>query len=184
MKMWWMFTLGLAATAASALAAAGDDVPVKDPNGKTLAVVVLCNDCEGGAAKKGCYDGAENGFRKGKACGPCLMKANPVRILEHPYDLHVTGILKDPKGEPIKDRFVKLFMPNGWGHRTKTLDKGQFHLMLGATSERKSSQPLTVDIGSHVDVQNGEKDQYFAMYMLPVDYKGCDAAAAAPDVKK
>ncbi|MBI3784114.1 MAG: hypothetical protein HY270_12015 [Deltaproteobacteria bacterium] len=163
------------------MASSSDEIPVKEPDGKTVAVILLCNDCQNPSDKKECFEGADVGFHKGKDCGQCLIKANPKRSIDYSYDLHITGTLVNDKGEPIKDRFVKLMLPNGWGHRTKTLDKGQFHLMIGATIERKGKEPLTIDIGKHVDQQKGEKDQYFAMFMLPKNYVGCsDAAPAAP----
>ncbi len=176
MKMGWLSLAALAVFASSAFAAA-DEIPVKGPDGKTVAVIVLCNDCQAGPGKKGCEPGAEDGFRKGKKCGTCLLQSNHVRLLEYGFDLHVTGTLTDTDGRPLQDRFVKLFMPNGWGHRSKTFDKGMFRLILGATAERKGKEPVVVDIGTQVDSKKGDSDAYFAMFMLPPNYKACDATA-------
>lgn len=94
----------------------------------------------------------------------------------YPYDLHFRGKLVDAQGQPIKNRFVKVFMANGWSIRTKTSDDGTYRLMLGATAERKSSTPLVVDLGTRLDAPEQNKE-YYAMFVLPDGYKACPAAA-------
>lgn len=177
MKLGWMAALAMMTVTAAAPAARGaEEIPIKDKDGKTYGVIVLCNDCETGS-KKGCNAGAEEGWLNGKPCGKCFLPPNK-GTPEWPYDVHIIGTLTDEAGKPIKDRFVKLFLPNGWGHRTRTYEKGTFRLMLGATAERKSKEPLEIDIGTRVDSQRGA-DPYFALFVLPQSYKPC-AAASAP----
>jgi len=164
-----------------------DQVDLKTPDGKTFGVVIFCNDCAKPKGKGPCDQGAENGWFQGKPCGQCLLKANPNVLVRYPYDLHVTGKLVDADGKPVKERFVKLFMPNGWGVRTRTLDDGTFRLMLGATADREGKTPITIDLGTRTDSKKGE-DPYFAMFMLPQTYTACSAAdapaaAAAPAAK-
>ena len=173
MKQWRILAVGSVMLATSALAAPQDEIPVKSSDGHTVAVIVLCNDCQTGTGK-GCYTGAENGWLNGKPCGQCLLKANAGKVIEYGYDIHVTGTLVDPNGEAIKDRFIKLFMPNGWEVRTKTFDKGAYHMALGATAERKTKEPIVLDLGKRVDVK-GADDANFAMLFLPPEYKRCPA---------
>jgi ribosomal protein S27E len=149
-----------------------EPIPVKDKEGKTYALVVLCNDCRNGSGNS-CFDGAEEGFWKGQPCGKCLLRANGGRLVEVPYDVHLTGVITDPQGRPVKDRFVKLFMQNGWGHRTRTFEDGRFRIIMGATVERKGKEPLVVDLGRFVDQVKDDKDLYFAMYYLSPDFKAC-----------
>jgi len=177
-RCWMVMLLGLLATAAHAKSLP-DQETVKDPDGNTLAVLLLCNDCQS-ASGKTCYTGAESGFLGGKPCGQCLIESNFGTVIKYPYDLHVIGTLTDPEGKPVKDRFVKLFLPNGWGVRSRTTDQGTFRLMLGATAERKSKEPLVIDIGARVDAKKGD---LYAMFLLPESYKPClpGAAKAQPE---
>jgi hypothetical protein len=157
-------------------------VPVKDKDGKTYAMIVFCNDCAD-PTKAGCYDGAENGFLKGAPCGKCFIEQSERAPIPYPYDVHITGVITKSDGTPVKERFVKLFMSNGWGHRTRTLEDGRFHLVLGATAERKSKDNLSIDLGTLVDGV-GEGDQHYAMYFLPVDFKPCAKKASGEANKK
>lgn len=112
-----------------------------------------------------------------------MLDSNYGVMLRHPYDLHVTGKLVDDAGGAVPDRFVKLFLPNGWTVRSKTSDQGAFRLMLGATAERKSRQALVTDLGNLVDSRKG-KDLQFAIYLLPPAYKPCAEAAMSPQKRK
>ncbi|MCK6556684.1 hypothetical protein L6Q96_19220 [Candidatus Binatia bacterium] len=186
MQTRWI-AIGFAALAgwlvpALGLAAATDQVEVKAADGRVFGTIVFCNDCARPTDKGPCDQGAENGWLQGKPCGQCFVKANPNVLIRYPFDIHVTGKLQDAKGQPVKERFVKLFLPNGWGVRTRTLDDGTFRMMLGATAEREGKTPLTVDIGAHTDSKRGE-DPYFAMFMLPQSYNPC-SPEDAPTGKK
>jgi hypothetical protein len=144
---------------------------VKDPDGKTLAVVLDCNSCQDPAKGKDCAGGADNGFFEGKACGKCLLDANfPTRI-PYPYDLQFLGYLKDENGQPLKGRFVRLYLPNTWTVRTRTLDDGLFRLLLGATAERKG-KGLVIKLGDRTMPKDSTAAEY-ALFMLPPDYKPC-----------
>jgi hypothetical protein len=144
---------------------------VKDPDGNTLAVVVDCNTCADPAKGKTCESGAETGFLDGKPCGKCLLDANfPVRI-PYAYDLQFLGYLKDENGQPLKGRFVRLYLPNTWTVRTRTLDDGMFRLLLGATTERKG-KGLVIQLGNRTMRKDSKAPEY-ALFMLPPDYKPC-----------
>lgn len=184
MKLWWRAALiTMMATATAGAASQPDVQPIKDGEGSTFGVLVLCNDCPSGASKKGCHTGAEEGWLEGKPCGKCMLAANYGAQLKYPYDLHVTGTLSDPDGKPVKDRFVKLFLANGWSVRTKTSAQGTFRLTLGATETRKAKQPLVTDLGTRVDSIKGA-DPYYAIFLLPESYKPCSPEAATTDLKK
>ena len=143
---------------------------VQDPDGKTLAVVLDCSSCKDGASKD-CSNGVSAGYSSAKPCGKCLIDANfPTRI-EYPYDLQFVGHLKDENGEPLKGKFVRLYLPNTWTVRTRTLDDGLFRLLLGATAERKG-KALVIKLGDRV-MQKVSKSAEYALYMLPPNYKPC-----------
>lgn len=163
-------------TLACATPALGASDLVKDPDGNTLAVVIDCNSCTDGKGKS-CTGGVESGFFEGKPCGKCLLEANfPTRI-PYPYDLQFIGTLKDENGEPLKGRFVRLYLPNTWTVRTRTLDDGLFRLLLGATVERKG-KGLVIKLGDRMMRKDSASAEY-ALFMLPPDYKPCTADAAA-----
>lgn len=150
---------------------------VKDPEGKTLALILDCNSCADPAKGKSCATGVESGFLDGKACGKCLLDANfPTRI-QYPYDLQFLGYLKDENGQPLKGRFVRLFLPNTWTVRTRTLDDGLFRLLLGATAERKG-KGLVIKLGDRVMAKDSKAPEY-DLFMMPPTYKPCAAAPAA-----
>jgi hypothetical protein len=151
--------------------AATDKVVVKDPDGQVLAVIVDCNSCPNPAKGKNCENGAENGFAAGKPCGKCLLDANfPTRI-SYAYDLQFIGYLKDEDGQPLKNKFVRLYLPNTWTVRTRTTDDGTFRLLLGATAERKGKAQV-IKIGDHVMPKDSKAGEY-ALFMMPENYKPC-----------
>src|SRR5262245_44353051 len=147
---------------------------VKDPEGKTLAVILDCNSCQKPDAKGGkCESGADMGFNDGKPCGKCLLDANfPTRI-PYAYDLQFIGYLKDEKGQPLKGKFVRLYLPNTWTVRTRTGDDGLFRLLLGATVDRKG-KGLVIPLCTRTLPKDTKAAEY-ALYMLPPNYKTCAA---------
>ena len=171
---------GLMMGARIALAEVAPDVlPIKGADGATLAVIVQCNECAAvTSGSKKCHTGPEEGYLNGQPCGKCMITENYGTPLPYPYDLHFTGKLIDADGKPIKDRFVKVFMANGWNIRTRTGEDGAYRLMLGATAERKTNVPVRVDLGTRVDSPKDNKD-YYAMFLLPETYKACPASAQA-----
>lgn len=186
MKSWRVVLLvGLVASVAQA-APMRNELDVRDAEGNVYGKLVICNDCKSDSEKgKTCHPGAPEGWLDGKPCGSCLLRSNLGVLVKYPYDLHVGGTLVDKNGKPIDKRFVKMFMPNGWGIRSKTNDKGVFRLMLGATDARKGKQRIMVDIGQRVDSVSAGVDENFSLYLLPVDYKPCsgeqpDKATANP----
>ena len=184
MKLGWIAALSvMVASTAGYAAQRSDEHLIKDPDGSTtFAVLTVCNDCRSGEGKS-CYSGAEHGWLNGKPCGKCLIDSNYRTLLTYPYDLHITGTLTDPEGNPVKNRFVQVFLPGGWTVRGRTSERGAFRLMLGATADRKSKQPLVVDLGTRVDTQTGT-DPYYALFLLPVSYKPCVAdAMTSPKAK-
>lgn len=150
--------------------------PVKSPDGATLGLLVQCNSCTSatGDSKK-CHNGVEEGYLAAQPCGKCMITENYGATLSYPYDLHFIGKLVDARGQPIKDRFVKVFLANGWNIRSRTGQDGGYRLMLGATAERKSTTPLVIDLGTRADSPKDNKD-YYAMFLLPEGYKACSAA--------
>lgn len=173
MRLMGAFVLLLLATAGP-LYAAQD--AVKDPDGNTLAVIVDCNSCQDPSAGARCESGVDNGFNDGKPCGKCLLDANfPTRI-PYPYDLQFFGYLKDENGQPLKGKFVRLYLPNTWTVRTRTTDDGMFRLLLGATAERKG-KALSIKLGDRT-MRKDSKAAEYALYMLPENYKPCAADAS------
>lgn len=144
---------------------------LKDPDGKTLAVLVDCSTCA--AAKKGarCETGTGSGYQDGAPCGQCLMTANSRVRIPVAYDVTITGHLKDEKGQPVKGKFVKLYTPT-FGVRTRTTDEGQFFLRLGASEERKGTKPILQDLGTRV-MRSDSKATEYALFMLPETHKPC-----------
>ena len=184
MKRVWMGAIigALMVTATLALASANEQ-PIKDEDGHVMAVLVVCNDCRGSTGSKKCHDGAEHGFVGDKPCGQCLVRENADARFEYPYDLHFTGTLTDDKGNPVKNRFVKLFLANGWSVRTRTADDGTYRLMLGAIADRKSNTPVVTDVGRRVDSSTDHAEN-FALYLMPDSYKTCTAVEAAKPASK
>ena len=185
--MKWYLSVGIgliAATMATQVRAAGGTQPVKDSDGNTLAVVVSCDTCkaESGGAGKPCAAGAEEGWLDAQPCGKCLLAANAQQPFAFPYDIHIVGKLLDGTGNPLKERFVKMFTPLGWSMRSRTADDGTFHFIMGATAERKSQSPVLTDLGVHVDTAKGTP--YYTFFLLPESYRQCTAAPAEPAAKK
>jgi len=175
--------VGLWMVAASMAFAASSEQPIKDDDGHTMAVLVVCNDCSGAVDSAKCRDGADRGFVGDKVCGQCLVKANSDAHFDYPYDLHVTGKLVDGEGNPVKNRFAKLFLANGWSVKTRTGNDGSFRLMLGAIGDRKSQTPVVTDAGTRVDAQKAHPDS-FALYLMPDKYQPCTEADAPPAAPK
>lgn len=150
-------------------AGARQDV-IKDAEGKTIAVVYDCSSCKTADDGGECTTGVENGFHDGKPCGKCLLEANFGTRIGYAQDLLISGYLKDGDGKPIKGRYVKLALPNTWNYRTRTLDDGQFRLMLGATLDRKGD-PVRANLGERTESKSGTAD--YMLYMLPEDHKPC-----------
>jgi hypothetical protein len=157
---------------------------VKDPDGKPIAVIVDCNSCNDAQPGAACADGVEAGFHAGQRCGACLIDANYGKRILYPYDLTLSGTLKDENGAPLKQKFVKLFTSANFGVRTRTLDDGRFFMRLGATAERKGSKPLLIDLGTRVMPKDSKAPQY-ALYMLPEGFAACgDKKAAEQPARK
>lgn len=151
--------------------AAASDL-VKSPDGKVLAIVLDCNTCQDPTKGKNCESGTDTGFNDGKPCGKCLLDANfPTRI-PYGYDLQFIGYLKDETGQPLKGKFIRLFLPNTWTVRTRTLDDGMFRLLLGATAERQG-KGLVINLGDRTMRKDSKAPEY-ALFMLPPDFKHCE----------
>ena len=75
------------------------------------------------------------------------------------------GYLKDENGQPLKGKFVRLYLPNTWTVRTRTGDDGLFRLLLGATVERKG-KGLVIKLGDRVMPKDSKAAEY-ALFMLP-----------------
>jgi hypothetical protein len=167
MRMVWLLALSVLVPQ---VALAGQN-EVKDKDGTTWAVILDCSSCKSGNGSE-CVTGVEKGFHDKAKCGACLLESNFGTRIGYPYDLHVVGKLKDEKGEPLKNKFVKLFLPNTWTVRTRTSEDGTFRLLLGATLERKGDKPLLVDIGEHTMRSNSTAENY-ALFMMEPKYKPC-----------
>jgi hypothetical protein len=145
---------------------------VKDPKGKTLAIILDCNSCKAEQGKD-CQGGRESGYSDGADCGQCLLEANFGTRIGYPYDLHIVGKLKDEAGKPLANRFVQVSLPNTWRIRTRTLDDGAFRLMLGATLPKaKSDDLIVVDLGTRTMSSSGDATQY-SFFMLQDGHKPC-----------
>lgn len=171
----WMktvITFSLSALLLPAMVSAKSAV-LKDPDGKSIAVVMSCSSCKGEKGEQ-CITGVEDGFNGEAACGQCAMKSNFGTRISYAYDVLIMGNLKDEKGEPVRGRFVKLFLPNTWTVRTRTGDDGLFRLLLGATAERKG-KPLVVQLGD-LKTTKDSKAEYYALFMVPEDHKPCAPA--------
>jgi hypothetical protein len=175
MKAWLMGVLSVAVVGA-AHAAPRDAQTIKGEDGKPLATVVVCSDCQSGSTgKQQCHTGVEDGWLDGQPCGKCLVNANYDWRLQSPNSLLFSGKLTDAEGKPLKDRFVKMFMANGWAVRGRTSDDGVFHLTLGATQQPRAPKPLLVDVGTHIDAPSDDTKSNYALYLLPPAYKACSA---------
>lgn len=173
--------LSLFLAAAASAAPERSDIEIKNAEGAIIGHIILCADCKdpGSKGAEACAEGAVEGWREGSVCGSCLLRSNWGVLIEYDRDLHISGKLIAPDGNPVGERFVKLFLPNGWSVRTRTAGDGTFRLMLGATLERKGSEPITVDIGRRVDSIVGT-DEHFSLYVVPPNYKPCPAGEPTP----
>lgn len=145
--------------------------PVKDPSGKTLAVIVDCSSCPAGKTGATCRGGVMEGFHDGAACGQCLLDANFGFRIGYAHDLHIVGLVNDENGKPVKSKFVKLYLPNTWTVRTRTGDDGRFRVMLGATIQ-PAGKLVAVDVGTVTLPSGGDANEY-SLLMLPEQYKPC-----------
>jgi hypothetical protein len=187
MKEWLMGVLSVVIVGA-AQAAPPDAQTIKGADGKPLATVVVCSDCQSGSAgKQQCHTGVEDGWLDGQPCGKCLVSANYTWHLLSPNSLLFSGKLTDAEGKPVKDRFVKLYVANGWGVRGRTSDDGVFHLTMGATQQPRAPKPIMIDVGTRVDAPTDDAKSSYALYLLPPAYKACSAQptpAPSEDHKK
>ena len=167
MRMVWVLVLLLFVP----IGASASQNEVKDKDGKTWAVILDCSSCKSGKGSD-CVTGLEKGFHNKAKCGSCLLESNFGTRIDYPYDLHIVGKLKDEKGNPLKNKFVKLFLPNTWTVKTRTRDDGTFRLLLGATLERQAKKPLVVDIGDHTQRADSDTENY-ALFMMEPTYKPC-----------
>jgi hypothetical protein len=144
---------------------------VVDSTGRVIGIILDCNSCKDPGDQKSCVSGVQEGYHDGRPCGECLMTANFGKKLMYPYDLQITGTLNQPDGKPLADEFVRLFLPNTWTVRTKTLETGFFRLMLGATEDR-IGDVLKIDLGARSRPKVAGAPDY-ALYMLAENYKPC-----------
>jgi hypothetical protein len=145
---------------------------VKDPKGKTLAIIQDCSSCKDERGKD-CVGGKETGYSGGAECGQCLLEANFGTRIGYAYDVHIVGKLKDEAGKPLGSRFVQVSLPNTWRIRTRTQDDGSFRLMLGATlPKEKSSDLVVVDLGTRT-MKSAEAGGQYSFFMLHEGYKPC-----------
>jgi len=158
--------LTLSAVAADAKIAVQDAAKVKESDGTVYAVVVDCPQPDP------TYGGSEDSTIGTDRCGQCLIEANWGQPMKYPYDLHIRGTLVDEAGKPLKGKMLQFFLPNGWTVKTRTADNGYFRILLGATAERKSKEPLMTDIGTK-KMRNDNKAAYYAMFLLPDNFKPC-----------
>jgi hypothetical protein len=168
----WMIPIALLLLPNLTLAAKD---PIKDPaSGKAIAYVLDCNTCKSPEKGADCDSGAAKGFSGGAECGECLMVSNFGHRIGYPFDMQITGKLFDENGKPLGGKFVKLYMPNTWTVRTRTLDDGSFRLVLGATLPKQGKLQV-VDLGKRTMRKNSTAKEY-AIYMLPEGYKPCGTA--------
>jgi hypothetical protein len=175
-KLTWHVIVLLLAFAASALAVTiKDEHRIKDSDGKTLAIVVTCSECKQGSKKEGapCRLGVQDGFWDGEPCGQCFIKANWGHRIGYPSDLVLVGELKDAKGRPLTNQFVRLRLPNTWTVTTRTNKNGKFHMTLGATEQRKSRTSIVKELGTFTAEKTTGRDQAFTLYMLPEQFNPC-----------
>jgi len=150
-----------------------DNMRIRGQDNTVYAVIVDCPQPDAGSGPNAtAFGGAEEGRIGSDRCGSCLIDANWGTHLLYPQELVITGKLLDENGGPRAKTMVRFFLPNGWSVKTRTLDDGYFRVMLGATAERKSNQPITVDIGIR-RLKRGKDVPYYAMYILPEHFKPC-----------
>src|SRR6185295_4592855 len=133
--------VALSAVTANAKIKVADSSKVKEGD-TVFAVVVDCPQADP------TFGGSEDGTIGGDRCGQCLIESNWGTVLKYPYDLLIKGTLVDEGGQPLKGKMLQFYLPNGWTVKTRTADNGFFRILLGATGDRKSKDPLTADIGT------------------------------------
>ena len=168
--------VALSAAVAEAKISVSDSNKVKDSEGNVYAVVIDC------PLPDPTYGGAEEGTIGPDRCGQCLVEANWGAPLKYPYDLHIRGTMVDETGKPLKGKMLQFFLPNGWTVKTRTADNGYFRILLGATDERKSKDPLMTDIGTK-KMRSDTKADYYAMFLMPENFKPCAEKKAKPKGK-
>jgi hypothetical protein len=167
-----------------AVAAQAKQDLIKDPKGKTLAIIQDCSSCKDEKGKD-CMAGKEAGYSGGADCGQCLLEANFGTRIGYPYDIHIVGKVMDETGKPLGSRFVQVSMPNTWRIRTRTMDDGSFRLMLGATlPKEKASDLIVVDLGTRTMASTSEKSSQYSFFMLQDGHKPCAKDANAKAKKK
>lgn len=158
--------IALAAVTVEAGITVSEEMRIKDGEGKVFAVVVDCPQADP------TFGGAEEGTIGTDRCGQCLVQANWGVLIRYPYDLYIKGMLVDENGDPVPNQMIQFFMPNGWVVKTRSAETGFFRILLGATDDRKTDEPLTIDIGTK-KMRKGSKMEYYALFMLPEDFKPC-----------
>ncbi len=169
--------VALTAVAAEAKIAVSESKTVKDSEGNVYAVIVDCPQPDP------TYGGAEEGTIGPDRCGECLIQANWGAALKYPYDLLVKGTLVDEGGKPLKGKMIQFFLPNGWTVKTRSADNGFFRIILGAIGERKGKDALTTDIGT-IKMRSDSKAAYYALYMMPENFKPCAEKPKGKPAKK
>lgn len=164
-----VFAVGLIVALSAGLAEAkisvSEEAKVKEGD-SVFAVVVDCPQADP------TFGGAEEGTIGPDRCGQCLIQANWGTTLRYPYDLHIKGMLLDENGKPISNRLIHFFLPNGWVVKTRSAETGYFRILLGATAERKSDKPLTLDIGTK-KMRKDNKAEYYAIFLMQDGFKPC-----------
>lgn len=169
-----LLALVVSAPMAQAKIPVSDEMKVKDSEGNVFAVVVDC------PRSDPTFGGSQEGTIGPDRCGQCLIESNWGTMLKYPYDLHIKGMLLDENGEPVAQQMIQFFLPNGWTVKTRSADTGYFRILLGATAERKSPDPLTTDIGTKKMSKQRDKSDIYALYLMPESFKPC----AEKDAKK
>jgi hypothetical protein len=167
----------LSAVAAEAKITVSESSRVTDGEGNIYAVVLDCPQADP------TFGGSEEGTIGPDRCGQCLIESNWGTMVKYPYDLLIKGTLVDESGKPLPNKMIHFFMPNGWTVKTRTADNGYFRILMGATSERKSKDPLTTDLGTK-KMRSDSKAPYYAFFLLPDNFKPCAAAEKKPGKKK
>ncbi len=154
----------------AAVTAGATEQKIVDADGKVIGIVLDCNSCKNGKGDD-CVGGVTDGYHDGKRCGQCLIESNFGVKLLYATDLELTGSMLSTSDQPLVEQFVRLYLPNAWTVRTRTHEKGEYRLMLGATLDR-NGQPLKIALGTRRLPKLTEKD--YALYMLPEGYKPCE----------
>jgi len=148
----------------------GGERQLKDPEGNVLGLLVDCSSCKQAGEGQKCDLGVADGFHNGADCGQCLLESNfGVGVSTH-YDIKITGRLVNQEGQPVAGKFVQMRLPNTWGVKARTTDRGDFLIRLGATRPRKSSTPAALELG---ELKMKEGSEIYGLFLLPQNYKPC-----------